>query len=128
MSQCIFIDPEHNNGCVFTYSTICRIIFSSNKILDDECIFKSPLGIIKGNYYDKLGELGYSGSLADRQFKYFTDNNLERSTSERKFQHLRTLTYTGLTISEMLKQKTDSEFFDTVGQMMYRTGYIPIWL
>ena len=84
-----------------------------------------PITPTSDNYFDRLGELGFTGSLSVRQFDYLTNQGVSGATSKRKFEHLRNLGYTGRTVSEMLKQKTEAEGFITVGEMMYKTGLIP---
>lgn len=77
------------------------------------------------NYFDKLGELGYSGTLADRQYQYLDSFGLTGATSRRKKDRLLALGYSGGSISKMLKEKTDAEGYKTVSEMMVKTGLIP---
>ncbi len=77
------------------------------------------------NYFDKLGELGYTGTLADRQLKYLGDQGFSGGTAKRKRAHLLSLGYSGGATSKMLKEKTDAEGYVTVSEMMVKTGMIP---
>jgi len=77
-------------------------------------------------YYNKLGELGYKGSLADRQFQYLRDLGYTGPQSTRQRDRLRDLGYPGPTASMLLKQKTDAEGFRCISEMMTKTGLIPV--
>lgn len=75
------------------------------------------------NYYDRLGSLGYKGSLMDRQMAYLGDLGYQGANSKRSIERLKGLGYTG-SITNMMKQKSVAEGFDSVGQMMVKTGLI----
>lgn len=77
-------------------------------------------------YFDKLGDLGYTGSLDDRQKAYLRDQGYSGAMSGAVVQHLTSLGYTVQGVNSKLKAKATAEGFSSVNEMMRKQGMIPL--
>ena len=76
-------------------------------------------------YYGKLGELGFTGVLADRQFQFICTFGGPDVMNDCMLKHLRSLGFTG-GVQEMVAQKSRSEGFSSPSQMWIVQGLIPL--
>ena len=76
-------------------------------------------------YYGKLGDLGYTGSLPDRQAAYLKAQGYTGAMNDIMRLHLRTLGYNGV-VQEMIAAKSRAEGFSSPSKMWIVQGLIPV--
>lgn len=75
-------------------------------------------------YFDKLGELGFTGALPDRQKSYLMSLGYSGAMNDCMREHLRGLGYSQ-GVQEMLAEKSRLEGFLSVSEMWIKQGLIP---
>lgn len=75
-------------------------------------------------YYDRLTNLGYTGSLSDKQAEYLRDQGYNGSAGDMARDLLTDEGYDGNTLAEKLKQKADAEGYDSIEELMKKKGFI----
>ena len=81
--------------------------------------------VLAGRYIDRLGQLGFSGAMCDREAGYLKSLGYIGAQSDCKKQHLESLGYNG-GLSDMLRQKATAESAQSVSRMMKEQGLIPV--
>lgn len=81
---------------------------------------------ISTTYYDKLIGLGFSGTLGMMQVAYLAGQGFTGDHNQALYQFLGSLGYTREGVMNRLKQKQNAEGFVTIGEMMTKTGIIPV--
>jgi len=76
-------------------------------------------------YYDKLGELGFTGTINDRQAQYICAAGGIDAMNDCMRKHLNSLGYSG-DVQEMIAQKSRSEGFTSPSEMWIIQGLIPL--
>jgi hypothetical protein len=81
--------------------------------------------VLTGRYFDRLGQLGFVGTLDDRQKAYLQSLGFSGSMDDCVKQHLSNLGYTGSKNSCLL-QKALIEQSNSISEMMRNQGLIPL--
>ena len=82
------------------------------------------IGPTSPTYFGKLGDLGYQGTINDRQLRYLCEQVSSGHMNDMMSRHLKALGYTGA-VPDMLRQKACAEGFSSINAMWYATGLIP---
>ena len=77
------------------------------------------------DYYGKLGELGFSGTIDDRQKAYLVSLGYTGQMNDCMRLHLRNLGYSD-EVQTMLVEKSKVEGFSSVSEMWVKYGLIPL--
>lgn len=77
-------------------------------------------------YYDKLGALGYTGTLPDRQAQYICMPGVPDAMNDCMRKHLNSLGYVGGCVQEMIAAKSRAEGFSSPSEMWIIQGLIPL--
>ena len=76
-------------------------------------------------YFDKLGELGYVGTINDRQAQYICIPGDPDAMNDCMRKHLNSLGYSG-NLQEMIAEKSRVEGFNSPTEMWKIQGLIPV--
>lgn len=77
-------------------------------------------------YLSKLQSLGFSGTPGVMQVAYLADQGFTGDYNQALYQHLAALGYTDEGVMNRLKQKQDAEGYASLGEMMTKTGILPL--
>ena len=77
-----------------------------------------------GRYYDRLGDLGFVGTINDRQYAYLKSLGFTGAHNDCMKQHLEALGYVG-SMNAKLQQKAQAEGNTSVNDMLHKQGLIP---
>lgn len=78
-----------------------------------------------GNYFQKLRQLGYVGTIDDMQKAYLKDQGYPQSMMDAMSLYLALLGYTGA-LNDKLRQKATAEGWGSVPTMLQQQGLIPV--